>query len=69
MLFPHVMIFASCHDIRHPRITAALLQLEEFKAVHTEVEGFRTAGYSAKDIKRDITLMETEKEQLYCDVE
>lgn len=38
--------------------------MEQFKEVHKEVETYRKSEYSTRDIKRDITIMETEKEQL-----
>ena len=38
--------------------------MEEFKEMHKEVENFRKSEFSVSDIKRDITQMDTEKDQL-----
>lgn len=38
--------------------------MDNFKEVHKEVEEFRKSEFSMSDIKRDITLMDTEKDQL-----
>lgn len=43
--------------------------ISAFKEVHTEVENYRKSGFSSKDVKRDITLMEQEREQLKKRVE
>ncbi len=38
--------------------------MEDFKEVHKEYEQLRNSGYNTTDIKKDITSMEEEKEQL-----
>eukprot|EP00040_Diaphanoeca_grandis_P014480 m.73519 g.73519 ORF g.73519 m.73519 type:complete len:681 (+) comp24566_c0_seq1:120-2162(+) len=46
-----------------------LAQIEEFKEVHKEVEGFRKSEFSIVAIKEDIAMMEKEKEQIAKRVE
>eukprot|EP00052_Salpingoeca_macrocollata_P012331 m.95536 g.95536 ORF g.95536 m.95536 type:complete len:674 (+) comp18432_c0_seq1:165-2186(+) len=43
--------------------------LEDFKTVHKQVEALRATGFSTANIKKDITQMEEEKEQLLKRIE
>ena len=38
--------------------------IDEFKEMHKEAEALKTSGFNTADIKKDITSMEDEKEQL-----
>lgn len=43
--------------------------MEAFKALHKECEQLKTSGFSTAEIRRDISAMEEEKDQLMKRVE
>lgn len=43
--------------------------MDQFKELHKEAEGLKNAGYNTGEIKKDISNMEDEKEQLIKRVE
>lgn len=43
--------------------------MDQFKELHKEAEGLKNAGYNTSEIKKDISNMEDEKEQLIKRVE
>lgn len=43
--------------------------MDQFKDLHKEAEGLKNAGYNTGEIKKDISNMEDEKEQLIKRVE
>ena len=76
---PLVCTFLSVHVIKSDLIVKphnienCLLQYEEamdqFKDLHKQAEGLKSSGFSTTEIKKDISNMEDEKEQLMKRIE